>query len=356
MPFIQTCSPALEAGSNTEYSVTNIDDRLDEWPNFRYRLTREYLFAGIDNNRSESKFNYVVSLGLDMVFSDADGVRNSYVDLLPSVSLAYKATRRHIINLKYNRSRQMPSAGNLNPRNTSTDTLMISKGNPFLKPSHSDNVTLGYVFTNGALRVNPYVVYVYRSDQVSSYGYMEDDNVYVNTLQNFGHYSQFMAGASISYSLPQKNGFYGNVFFSGSFYRTYMKDMAFRGTTFNASFNGYVGYKKISLSAYVGYSGKTYSLYAKSGDSYNSNATFSWNISNSVSVNVMAQTFLFPRRPRKNWTVNGDYESFSSSVQKNLAPRIQIGVYYTFQTKNFKWRNKKQLNKSDNELNSITTK
>ena len=70
----------------------------------------------------------------------------------------------------------------------------------------------------------------------------------------------------------------------------------------------------------------------------------------------MVENYICPRKPRKNWTVNGDYESFSSSVSKNLAPRVQIGVSYTFQTKNFKWRDKKQLNESDNELNSITTK
>ena len=351
-----TSSMHLEAGSNTEYSVTNIDDRLDEWPNFRYRRTKEYLFAGIDNNRSQSKLNYMLSLGLDMVFSDADGVRNSYVDLLPSVSLAYRPDAKNIINLNYDRSRQMPSAGDLNPRNTSTNILVVSKGNPLLKPSHYDNVRLGYVFSNRGVWVNPYVSYTYHSDQVTPYGYMEEDNVYVSTLQNFGHYSQLEAGASISYSLPQKNGFYGNVYISGSFYKTYMRNMAFHGITPNGTFQLFLGYKKFSLSTFINYNGNSYSLYSKTGNSFNSNATLSWKVSNSLSIRLMAEKYICPKRPIKTWTVNGDYESFSSRVQKTLSPKIQLGVWYTFQTKNFKWRNKKQLNKEDNELKTVTTK
>ena len=70
----------------------------------------------------------------------------------------------------------------------------------------------------------------------------------------------------------------------------------------------------------------------------------------------MAEKYICPKRPIKTWTVNGDYESFSSRVQKTLSPKIQLGVWYTFQTKNFKWRNKKQLNKEDNELKTVTTK
>ena len=351
-----TRSMHLEAGSNTEYSVTNIDDRLDEWPNFRYRRTREYLFAGIDNNRSQSKFNYMVSLGLDMVFSDADGVRNSYVDFVPSVSLAYKFSGNHMINLNYNRSRQMPSAGNLNPRNTSTNILTVNMGNPFLKPSHTDNVKLGYVFSKRGLRVNPYVRYINYSDQVMPYGYMEDDNVYVSTLQNLGHISQIQAGGMVSYNFPQKNGFFGNVSANAFYNKMYMKDMAFRGSSVYATIQGFVGYRNVSFNAYIGYNGQSYSLYSKTGDSFNSNLSLNWDVSNSVSLQLMAEKYICPRRASKTWMVNGDYESFTSSVQKTLAPKIQIGVWYTFQTKNFKWRNKRQLNNEDGELKTVTVK
>lgn len=53
----------------------------------------------------------------------------------------------------------MPSAGNLNPRNTSTDKLIVNRGNPLLKPSYTDQVRLGYTLKTGNIRLNPYVQY-----------------------------------------------------------------------------------------------------------------------------------------------------------------------------------------------------
>ena len=81
----------------------------------------------------------------------------------------------------------------------------------------------------------------------------------------------------------------------------------------------------------------------------------SWRISDSFSISLMAEKFICPRKASKTWVANGDYKSYISSVQTSLAPKLQVGVWYTFQTKNFKWRNKKQLNNQDDELKSVTT-
>lgn len=344
----------LEAGSNTEYSVTNIDDRLDKWPSFRYRRTREFLFAGIDNNHSQSRFNYVASLGLDLVFSDADGVRNSYVDFVPSLSLSYKAARHHTLMLKYNRMRQMPSAGDLNPHNTSTDLLKENKGNPLLTPSHSDNFRFDYAFSNGKIRLNPYINYIYNSDIVMPYGYMEGD-VYISTYQNLGHSSQLKTGAIINYNIPRKYGFYGNISLDTYFNKFYMKGMSFRGSSFNTSLNVFAGYKDVGIASRLSYNGEEYTLYSKKGNACYSTLKFIWQIHESFNVQMQIDTFICARRPIKTWTLNGDYDSYTSSIQKSLAPNIQIGFWYSFHTKNYKQRNKKQFNDIDNELKTVTT-
>lgn len=350
-----TGSLHLDAGSNTEYSVTNIDDRLDEWPNFRYRRTREYLYAGIDNNMAESKFNYMVSLGLDMVFSDADGVKNSYVDFVPALSLAYKISQRNSLMLNYERSRRMPDAGSLNPRNTSTDLLEVSQGNPLLKPSHADMVKFGYVFSSGSWRVNPYIQYTHNSDLVMPYGYMDGD-VYVSTVQNMGSSGKLQTGAMISYNIPNKNGFYGNVSLMAYYQKDYIKGLPFSGESFNITLNGYFGYKKVSASAYFGLFPAMYSTYSKSEGVIFSSADLYWRVSKRVSVSISAEKFLFPKKHSQSWVRNGDYSSFSRDVQRNQAPLLKLGVQYTFVTKNFKWRNQKQFYGSDNDLQSVKTK
>ena len=84
------------------------------------------------------------------------------------------------------------------------------------------------------------------------------------------------------------------------------------------------------------------------------NAFLNWSVSNSVNISLSAQN-IFWRRHKKTWTANGDYNSYSSTVYKSLAPKIEVGVWYTFVTKNFKRRQKKQFNSTDNELQTITT-
>ena len=351
-----TKSTHFEAGSNTEYSVTNIDDRLDSNPKFRYRRTREYLYAGLDNNQSQSRFNYVASLGLDMVFSDAAGARHSYIDLVPSVSLNYKLASSHSLSLLYNRSRSMPSAGDLNPRNTSTDSLRVNIGNPLLTPSHVDMVKFDYTCDNGTIRFNPYVQYSYRSDIIQSYGYLDGD-IYVSSYRNFGHTEQLQTGATLSYNIPQEKPYFGNVSINAYYQKDYIKGMPYSGDSFAASVMGFIGYKKVTLAAYVGYGpNHSYSLYTKSDNTISSNFEFGWSVNSSLRLSVTGETYLWPKMHSQAWTVNGDYHAYSRSVQTNLAPQICVGVWYTFKTKNFKWRNKKQFYNSDDELQSITTK
>ena len=350
-----TGSIHLDAGSNTEYSVTNIDDRLDSWPYFRYKMAREYLYAGIDNNRSTSRFNYMLSLGLDMVFSDADGERNSYIDFVPSASISYKPAKGNTLKLLYRRSRTVPNPSNLNPRNTSSDILQVNMGNPMLKPSHTDQFRFDYVLSNGIIRFNPYVVYSYNSDIVQGYGYLDGD-VYVRTYRNFGHTQALRPGFSLSYNVPQGKPYYGNVSVGGYYLRRYIKGMSFPGRgTYNLILQGFAGYKRVSMNAYFEYGSGSYDLYSKVGKSIVSNFQFNWSVSNTVSVNVSAENFICGRLHSETWTVNGDYNSYVATTSKSLAPKICVGVFYTFMTKNFKWRNKKQLGNSDGALKSITT-
>ncbi len=349
-----TESMHIDAGSNTEYSVTDIDDRLDQWPNFRYRRTREYLFAGIDNNQSDSRFNYMVSLGLDMIFSDAGGVKNSYIDFLPYASVYYSITNRHSVDLSYGRRRQMPNSGNLNPNNTSTDHLVVNKGNPLLKPSHYDQVHLGYTLRTGNIRLNSYVNYTYFSGQVRSHQYMEGD-VVVNTYQNFGHSGNLSAGVTFNYNFPRKNDFSGNLSASTGYGKNFIKGMAFKGSTVIASFSGSVSYKKFSLYADLRYDGYGYQLYTKTSPSYFSAFNLGWRITKSLYMKLALQKYLCSRAPRKTWTKSTDYSSYNRSVRLTRTPELQIGLSYTFQSKNFKWRNKKQFNSSDNELQTIKT-
>ena len=230
-----------------------------------------------------------------MVFSDAAGAKHSYVDVIPQVSLNYKFVKRQNLSLLYRRSRSMPSAGDLNPRNTSTDSLHMIIGNPLLTPSHTDMVKFGYTYNNGKIRVNPYVQYSHRSDIIQPYGYLDSD-IYVSSYQNFGHAGLLQTGATFSYNIPQGKPYYGNVSLDVYYQKDYIKGMPFSGRRFAATLNANLGYKKFSLWGYFGITPNyTYSLYSKSQRNLFSNLDLRWSVTNSLRLSVSGETFLWPK-------------------------------------------------------------
>lgn len=339
----------LSAGSNTGYSVTDIDDKLDGLPSFLYKRWKEYLYAGFDNNRSDAKFKYSLSVGVDMMFTEADGVKNHYIDVLPAVALTYRFNPVHTLTLSYNRLRFSPSISMLNPRNLSTDSLYIQQGNPFLTPSYQDNVRLGYRLNYKKLFFEPYVAYTYASKLISAFGFVED-NVYTNTYKNFQCASILMAGGSLNYNLP-----FGNLSLNSSFQRRFQEGMVFEGNTWNTFFSGNFWYKNLSAYLSVGYATTSYGRNEKSKGGPWSNFSIYWKLPKGWQLSLNGQNFLFPAMRFKIWKQQDNYYSYSTSRMTDRTPMFVIGVSYSFKNKvTQKWRQKKQFYGRDNTLQGIT--
>ena len=341
----------LNAGSNTSYSATNIDDLKDLFPLYTYKRWQEYVYVGFDNNNSGAKFNYVLSLGADMLFSDADRVKNHYIDLLPAVALAYKFNKKHTLGLSYNRARFSPTADQLNPRNTSTDSLFIQQGNPFLTPSIQDNVRLSYKLTYKKLYLEPFVYYAYSSDLISTVG-TGIDNIYTNTYKNFLCANVLQIGTAIRYNFP-----FGNINFTASYKKKYQKDMAFSGDSWAANISGYFYYKKFSLMLNAGYETASYGFTQKTENAPFSNAIFAWSLPKGWQVKLASQYYLCSNMSNKFWVRDNNYSSYSSHLMTDRAPMFKIGISYYFKNKvQNKWREKKKFYDVDKELQGISIK
>lgn len=339
----------FEAGSNTEYAATHIDDITDAFPLFLYKRTAQYLYAGIDNNKSKSRFNYVLSLGLDMIFADAGGTKHSYIDFVPSLSLSYKITKKQNLKISYSRSRELPPTSKLNPYNTSTDSLEMMIGNPYLSPIHNNKFRVEYNLRFLKLRISPFVEYNYLTDLIENYGYM-DNNIYVSTYQNYGHSGELKTGVTLNINMPC-----GYIGLNPYFYKNSIKGMPYSGNRFELSCYGYAFYKKVSVDWFFNFiPERSYSLYTKTESGpLASRLHIVWRPVQAWAFTFQIQNFLFPRAHSKTWTINGDYLSYTSSVQRTLAPMISIGVWYNFVTRNFKWRNKKSFNDGYRELENL---
>ncbi|MBD5265310.1 MAG: TonB-dependent receptor [Bacteroides sp.] len=343
----------LNAGSKTDYSKILIDDLLDEFPVYDYREFKEYVYVGLNNNSLQHKFNYNLSLGSNIVAIDADGSKNTYVDFVPSVSLGYRLSPVHYISFRYYRNRTMPTPGQLNPRNTSTDEFTIRVGNPELKPSHMDVFNLGYIFTKNKWRISPYLQYYHVSDQITATGSLDDD-IYTSTYKNCNHLDGYQGGVTINYNASF--GFLGGTL---GYIKTSIPGMSFDGNAITANINGNLWYKQFSMYFQVGYhpATYTYSSVSKTRNSLSSYLNFSWRINNHWSANVGAESFLFPSMRDKTWIKNGDYESYSTYLQKGVHPKITLGVSYSFSNKvKFNYRQKKYFNSRETGLNDIKAK
>jgi outer membrane receptor protein involved in Fe transport len=111
----------------------------------------EAIHAGYVNfNQSFGKVN--LQAGLRGEYTDSRGNQRTtgevntkhYFDLFPTLYLSYAPSRKHRLGASYGRRVMRPNYGQLNPFETKIDAYSFDRGNPDLKPSYIDNVSLSY--------------------------------------------------------------------------------------------------------------------------------------------------------------------------------------------------------------------
>ncbi len=90
------------------------------------------------------RYEYSVIDGLSLT----SGERNKYEygRFFPTAYLAYKADDNNTFTVNYSRRINRPFFRAINPYRWYINPYSFAKGNPYLKPSYSDNIELGYSF------------------------------------------------------------------------------------------------------------------------------------------------------------------------------------------------------------------
>ena len=115
----------------------------------------EYLY--LDVNRAWGDFSLAASWGRDAAFRNESGYDDRYYILRPVANLNYRFITLHSLVLNFSRQSVFPSVVQLNPYNSSSDTLTVSTGNPYLKPYRVSKLRLAYTLTGGGFFVEPSV-------------------------------------------------------------------------------------------------------------------------------------------------------------------------------------------------------
>lgn len=340
---------SIEGGYAFNYANTKIG-KNDE-PNFSHHMIKNYAYVGIDNSNSSSKFGYSASLGLDMVHMSFSGEKNNYITFMPVISFMYSVKKNLTMRLSFNRNRISPEIGQLNPYNTSTDTIFVSKGNPYLKPAVSNRFRYSIDFMYKKLTLTSQISYTFYNDAINKVAYF-DNGVYVSTYDNNGSLKKFNVGLNSSLQLP-----FGGISAGVSYNKLMMDNMSFNGKSIDSWIQAYFFYKSYNLSMYVMPLPVSYGRYSKSRSVSFANIEAGKTIFKNWMLRLSLRQILQTRSRNKTWVINDDYESYSTSYSSTRQPQILVGVMYNFMNKvNTKYRNKKQLNKVDEGLKEFQIK
>ena len=333
---------AFNVGLNAFYQQARIADAA----RFDYKEAREYLYADM-RSLAKRPFSYALSVGLDVVTRDASGANKSYVNFLPTLNLAYKASPSGTFRLNLGRQRTSPSLSALNPLNTSTDSLYVTEGNPYLLPELSNQATFSFAWNGKAVYLQPSVTYRYVQKRVQSVGFLVGD-VYHRTYQNIGHAETWRVALTTRFNL----GKYGNINLTPFFVKTNIPSMSFGGNAWGVNGNLYLSYKKVYLNAMVNYTSDVYTQISHTSSAAMTDATFGWNLLKGWSVTFSLRDNMACSR---QWTRDGAYSSYVKTDFKDRHWTPMIGLSYYFQNKaNLKQRSKKQLRNAESDSFNVT--
>lgn len=195
----------LDKSSDFDYT----ERVMAAYANYQWHLADKLAFqTGLRMEHTNSLGNLTRA---DGIVQDDNTVKRDYTDLFPNISITWDVSQSHTLNLSYNRRIDRPTYQNLNPFEIKLDELTYIKGNAFLLPQYTDNITLTHTLSGkvntsvGYSFVKDYATLV--TDTVANALYAEQKNVGRQQILSFGisspfhitHWWNIYAGAWYSY-------------------------------------------------------------------------------------------------------------------------------------------------------------
>lgn len=194
---------SLNIGMSTRYINDHIDKVSDKVPVFLHKAWNSYLYASFSSK--VGNLLYMASAGLEDIHLKAGDVSNGYIKPRAALSITYRFSNDYSIRMGYTLTNQAPLVGHLNPYNTSTDPLVITKGNPELLPEQKHQFKLSQTFNKKGFYVTPSISYDISTDIIEPFGYSAN-GIFVHTYRNSGRFSTLSAGGTIQYHLKENRG------------------------------------------------------------------------------------------------------------------------------------------------------
>ncbi|MEM6726235.1 MAG: outer membrane beta-barrel family protein, partial [Bacteroidota bacterium] len=153
------------------YDVVNGQNLLDvdRSNNFVYQENINAAYASY----SRKVDKWTVNLGLRAEQTNSTGILTAmketdnaevtrhYFDLFPSGGLTYQAHQKHQLRVNYSRRIDRPNYQDLNPFEFQLSELSFQRGNPFLQPQYTHNISFSHTY---GYRLTTSIAYSYTQD------------------------------------------------------------------------------------------------------------------------------------------------------------------------------------------------
>ncbi len=331
---------SLNIGSATDFVNDRIDKVSENVPVFHHRAWNEYLYASFGSKAGN--LLYMASAGLEGIWLKAGDASNRYIKPRASLSGTYNFNKHHSTRINYTLTNQSPNVGQLNPYNTSTDSLVITRGNPGLLPEQTHRLEASHTFNKKGFYITPSASYTVSTDIIQPSGYSEN-GIFVNTYRNTGHLKTLSMGGSVNYRL--KNGL-GNIYMGAMHNTDY-----FSGLSPKESVSLYGGiwiyYKKWIFGGDVTWRNYEYTPISRIRQLTPSYSQFQVNYNFTKDFYVaVALPYFIGKLSTETTTQSGTYNSYLLKRMTDMSAHPWVLLRYTFR------RNSKEKIKLDNVVKS----
>lgn len=192
--------------SNWEKNVNNSwENDIQKSNRFIYK---ENVYAAYAS-ASGSKGKFDIEAGLRMEYTDANGYsvtlkqenNNDYVSLFPSLSVSFNHSEKQQYSFSYRRRIERFGFDIVNPFIIYQNQYSYYQGNPFIKPSLSNNLSLGWTYGNEWMAS---VDYGHFTDALAEvYKKAENGEAMISTFENIASADQLSLNVSYTKSLFQ---------------------------------------------------------------------------------------------------------------------------------------------------------
>lgn len=244
---------SLNVGNSTNYLNDKIDKVSENNPVFHHSRWDQYLYA--DFSSKIKKLYYMASVGVEGIWTKSAGSSNSYIKPRVSVSGTYTINNNNSFRLGYTLSNEAPPVGQLNPYNTSVDSLVVIKGNPMLLPAQNHVLNGSYTFNKWGFYFSPSATYSMYTDKIESFGYSEND-IFIKTYKNLGSSERLSVGGNLNYDIALKD-ISGSAYINAFHHVDYFEGLSpKKNFSWGAGLN--LDYKKWSFITEISQSNYTY--------------------------------------------------------------------------------------------------